>query len=535
MLAALPASAQLRVVYPPDALVAGRPANLFVEWEGTEALRALEIEVPAAWRLHSAHALRHGTRALVPLIAEPLGEGRYEVGANEPLRGRHRLVLGLEVGGEPGERAVVLTAGRDGGPREEWKVRVNAPQPPTSNRAFRLRDGAEPVALRRSALPGLGMRDAYTLELWVRTVGLDEILLSTWDGDEARPYPIEVVVDARGQLVAYRGRPGRHESLTSAWPVADGRWHHVALVNDPAAGRMRLFVDGARADSLRIDESEVAMNTMSLVLGGRPGRPGVSQARPFSGLLDELRLWAEARSAPALRRTMRVPLDDLAAGPLRLGFDRPIPPGLLLSDPARDVLVPSDLAFSFDVEALDASVEGGIVTLTWQTKDRRAEAFTVERSTDGRRFEPVGTVAAADVVSESADGAARFVHTDLPPGGQVLYYRVRQALEGGAERVSAALKLGLGATGAAPVAIVGNAPNPFRNATTITYELGSAQPVELSVWDVSGTRVALLLDEVQAAGRHALRFAADDLPSGVYFVRLETPAGTAVHKMVRTR
>ena len=534
MLAAVPARAQLRAVQPSGAFVAEREVNVFADWEGSEALRTLSVEAPAGWRLRSAQALRAGTRVPQALGVEQRGEGRYALDAAEPLRGRLRLIVTFQVGAEPGAQAVTLRAGQGDGGREEWRVRVVPPAAPTANRGLRLADGAEPVPLRRSALPGLGMRDAYTLEFWVRTVGLDEVVLSTWDGDEARPYPLEVVLDARGRLVAYRGRPGRHEPLASAAPVADGLWHHIALTNDPASGRTRLFVDGAEADSLRIDESEVVMNTMSLVLGGRPERPGAEHARAFSGLLDELRIWPEARPAATLRRTMRVPLDDLPGG-LRLGFDRPIPPDLLVAEPEPGVLVPSDLSFSFDVEALEASVEDGVVALTWQTKDRRAESFTVERSTDGRRFDPVGAVAATDAVSESADGSARFTHTDLPPGGQVLYYRVRQISEDGEERVSSALKLGLGETGAAPVAIVGNAPNPFRSATTITYELGSAQPVELSVWDVSGTRVALLLDAPQSAGRHALRFDAGDLPSGVYFVRLETPAGTAVHKMALTR
>jgi hypothetical protein len=37
-----------------------------------------------------------------------------------------------------------------------------------------------------------------------------------------------------------------------------------------------------------------------------------------------------------------------------------------------------------------------------------------------------------------------------------------------------------------------------------------------------GRRVATLVDRHRSAGKHAVRFAAEDLPSGVYFYRLRT-------------
>ena len=539
LLLATPAWAQLRAVPPVDALLAGQRANAFVHWAGSEPLNGLEVEVPEGWSLYAARGIRDGSMVTTDLRVTALGGHRYALEAEQPLRGSALLVLGLDIGEERGYRTMTLTPGPEtAGGREEWTVYVSESPAGPKNPAFGLPEGSAPVALRRSQVPGIGRRDGYTVEFWIKTTGLNEVVLSTWDGDEERPYPLEVVIDPRGRVVLYRGRPGRHEALVSARPVADGQWHHVAFVNDPSAGRARLLVNGLEADSLRIDDAEVVMNTMSLVLGGRPERPGVAPRRVFSGLLDELRLWNTARDPAALRRTMRVPMDAMPEGSLRLGFDEPLPPELLVAPPEREVRTASDLRFAFPVEAFEASVEGGIVTLTWQTKDRRAEAFRVERSADGRRFEAIGTVRAEERLSESADGAARFAHTDLPPSGQVLYYRIRQIAPEGAEepeQVSGILKLGLGSDEAPAAAIVGNSPNPFREHTTISYDLAQAGPVTLSVWDVSGTRVAVLVDETLPAGRHAYRFSADGLPSGVYFVRLETPGGNAVHKMALTR
>ncbi len=529
---------QLGVDWPSGPLEVGQRANAFLRWDGLEPLGGLRFEAPPGWTVERVSAVRAGSTLPVPLAVTERG-GAYEASARDALRGAQTLIVGLTVGPSLGYQTLRTVPVTEGASRPgwgaDWSALVREATPAGPGRAFHLGEGERPVLLRRRVLPSFAARDPFTLEAWLKTVGLSEVVLSTWDGDEDRPYPLELVVDGLGRLVFYAGQPGRHESMHSTAPVADGRWHHAAVVSDPREGWMRLFVDGLAVDSLRSADAAGTLNTMSLALGGRAVRPGTTPQRTFSGYLDELRVWNVARSGSALRRAMRLPLSALPEGSLGLSFDRPLPPEALVETPPEQVRVPSDLSFAFPVEALEASVQAGIVTLTWQTKDRRAEAFRVERSEDGQRFETVGTVGASARVGETAGGAARFAYTDLPPDGQVLYYRVRQLAPDGSERVSGTFKLGLGADEAAAAVLVGTSPNPFQGRTTITYELARPERVRLSVWDVAGTRVATLVDEALPAGRHTYRFAADGLPSGVYFVRLETPSGSAAHKLTLTR
>ena len=70
-----------------------------------------------------------------------------------------------------------------------------------------------------------------------------------------------------------------------------------------------------------------------------------------------------------------------------------------------------------------------------------------------------------------------------------------------------------------------NYPNPFRSSTTLTYDLPNASTVRVSVYDVLGRRVQVLVDERKEAGRHTVRWAGrgasgQPLASGIYFVRL---------------
>jgi hypothetical protein len=66
-----------------------------------------------------------------------------------------------------------------------------------------------------------------------------------------------------------------------------------------------------------------------------------------------------------------------------------------------------------------------------------------------------------------------------------------------------------------------NFPNPFNPATTIAYDLPNDARVRLTVFNTIGQQVALLADGLERAGRKQVRFEAPELPSGVYFYRLQ--------------
>ena len=65
-----------------------------------------------------------------------------------------------------------------------------------------------------------------------------------------------------------------------------------------------------------------------------------------------------------------------------------------------------------------------------------------------------------------------------------------------------------------------NYPNPFNPSTTIVYALEKPGHARLEVYDVSGRRVATLVDGDKPSGRHEITWRPQDLASGVYFARL---------------
>ncbi len=80
-----------------------------------------------------------------------------------------------------------------------------------------------------------------------------------------------------------------------------------------------------------------------------------------------------------------------------------------------------------------------------------------------------------------------------------------------------------------------NHPNPFNPATTLRFQLAREARVRLSVHDVAGRELALLLDEDMGPGEHSHLWRSADLPSGVYFARLRAEGATLTRKLVLIR
>jgi hypothetical protein len=66
-----------------------------------------------------------------------------------------------------------------------------------------------------------------------------------------------------------------------------------------------------------------------------------------------------------------------------------------------------------------------------------------------------------------------------------------------------------------------NYPNPFNPSTVVSYQLQVASRVRLSVYQVLGREVAVLVNERKAPGSYEVKFDASGLASGVYFYRLQ--------------
>ncbi|HET9232872.1 MAG TPA: FlgD immunoglobulin-like domain containing protein, partial [Candidatus Eisenbacteria bacterium] len=85
-----------------------------------------------------------------------------------------------------------------------------------------------------------------------------------------------------------------------------------------------------------------------------------------------------------------------------------------------------------------------------------------------------------------------------------------------------------------------NSPNPFRNDTSIRYELAKAERVRIEIFDIQGRLVRSLIDEMQDPGRYETRWDGKDSQGretgpGIYFYHVEGTSTQSTRRMIRVR
>lgn len=85
-----------------------------------------------------------------------------------------------------------------------------------------------------------------------------------------------------------------------------------------------------------------------------------------------------------------------------------------------------------------------------------------------------------------------------------------------------------------------NSPNPFRGPTSIAFSVARGAPVRMIVYDVTGRRVATLVDRTHSPGHYRIDWRGNDewgqgVAPGVYFTRLTIGSWSQTRKMLKLK
>jgi len=67
-----------------------------------------------------------------------------------------------------------------------------------------------------------------------------------------------------------------------------------------------------------------------------------------------------------------------------------------------------------------------------------------------------------------------------------------------------------------------NYPNPFNASTTIRYELKENSAIILSIFNIHGKEIDMIVNDYQQAGEHSITWNGQYVPSGIYSIRLSS-------------
>ncbi|MCK6615188.1 MAG: S8 family serine peptidase [Ignavibacteriaceae bacterium] len=174
-------------------------------------------------------------------------------------------------------------------------------------------------------------------------------------------------------------------------------------------------------------------------------------------------------------------------------------------------VIPVELS-SFRTEA-----EKGAVHIYWSTAtETNNESFIIERKKKEGEWTAAGTVQGRGTTTQPAE----YRFTDYPETAGTYYYRLKQRDFDGTVRITAEGEVLVGMPSV--ISLGQNYPNPFNPATRIDYQIPSDSKVVIEIYEMTGQKIATLLNAEQSAGYYSLDVSAGShgLSSGIYLYRL---------------
>ena len=74
-------------------------------------------------------------------------------------------------------------------------------------------------------------------------------------------------------------------------------------------------------------------------------------------------------------------------------------------------------------------------------------------------------------------------------------------------------------------------PNPFNSITKIDFELPENEKLILSIFDIKGNKITELINGKISKGKHSIKWNANNIPTGLYFLKIETEKFSQTHKL----
>jgi hypothetical protein len=183
------------------------------------------------------------------------------------------------------------------------------------------------------------------------------------------------------------------------------------------------------------------------------------------------------------------------------------------------------------LSSFSSLINGRDVTLNWITEtEENNSGFEVQRSVAGNQ-EPDWKITGFVPGKGNSNNQVKYSFTDRNLQTGKYKYRLKQTdYNGNYEYFELAGNVEIGIP--AKFNLKQNYPNPFNPTTKIDYEIPEKGFVTLTIYDILGRELAVLVNEIKDAGFYTVDFNAGKLNSGIYIYRLTVNGVSSIKKMM---
>lgn len=208
----------------------------------------------------------------------------------------------------------------------------------------------------------------------------------------------------------------------------------------------------------------------------------------------------------------------------------------------------NDNSLPVELTSFSAECWSNGVMLNWITESETENlGFIIERKTVGANHDSpsdwlqIASYVTADALAGhgSTSEAHEYAYTDnaVQPGATYLY-RLADVDYGGKvtyhKEVEVKVEIEEGwvplVFGLRPAY-----PNPFNPRTTITYLIPEPEFVNITIYDLTGRPVAVLINDHQPAGTYQIEWKPQALTSGIYLIRIQAGSYSSVQKCLMVK
>jgi len=186
-------------------------------------------------------------------------------------------------------------------------------------------------------------------------------------------------------------------------------------------------------------------------------------------------------------------------------------------------IVPVELS-SFTANLIDKNVVVNWVTST----ETNNMGFRIERRslTTNSGWQELGFVNGNGTTTEKSI----YSFVDKNPVEGKSYYRLKQIDFDGSFKIYNSVEVDYETV--KEYSLSQNFPNPFNPSTEISFSLAKSGNVTLKVYNILGSEVATLVSGFMEAGKHSVKFNANNFTSGVYLYTIKADNFNSTRKMI---